>query len=73
MTASAQAQMGVPKPGQEKCYGVVKAGMNECGNKTHGCHAKAKKDADREEWIMVPKGLCEKLVGGSTSAPTKEK
>jgi uncharacterized membrane protein len=47
--------------------------MNECGNKTHGCQAKAKKDADREEWIVVPKGLCEKLVGGSTSAPTKEK
>ena len=25
-----------------------------------------KKDGDKNEWILVPKGLCNKLVGGST-------
>jgi len=54
---------------QEKCYGVVKAGANDCGNaaKTHACAGHAKTDADGGEWLGLPKGTCEKLVGGSTS------
>ena len=53
--------------GKEKCYGVVKAGMNECASKAnkHSCATLAKKDADPNEWIKVPSGLCDKLVGGS--------
>ena len=52
---------------KEKCYGVVKAGMNECASKAnkHSCATLAKKDADPNEWIKVPSGLCDKLVGGS--------
>jgi len=51
----------------EKCYGVVKAGKNDCGNKagTHSCAGQAKVDADPGEWVYVPKGLCDKLVNGS--------
>ncbi len=52
--------------GKEKCYGVVKAGKNDCGSlsQSHGCAGLAKKDADANEWVYVPKGLCEKLAGG---------
>ncbi len=52
---------------QEKCYGVVKAGMNACGSadKEHGCAAQAKEDGSGVEWLALPKGTCEKLVGGS--------
>lgn len=46
---------------KEKCYGVVKKGMNECGNKTHGCHTGATVDAGADEWLTVPEGLCAKL------------
>jgi len=46
---------------KEKCYGVVKKGMNECGNKTHGCHTGATVDAGADEWLNVPAGLCQKL------------
>lgn len=55
--------------GKEKCYGVVKAGHNDCGNaaKTHSCAGHAATDADGGEWLALPKGTCEKLVGGSTS------
>lgn len=52
--------------GKEKCYGVAKAGKNDCAslNKSHGCAGQAKKDADPNEWIYVPAGLCDKLAGG---------
>ena len=51
----------------EKCYGVAKAGKNDCGGKGHSCAGQAKADADGKEWITVPKGTCEKIVGGSTA------
>ena len=52
---------------KEKCYGVVKAGKNDCANAagTHSCAGSAATDADGGEWVYVPKGLCNKLVGGS--------
>lgn len=52
---------------KEKCYGVVKAGHNGCGNAqgTHSCAGQSEVDGDWGEWVSVPKGLCEKLVGGS--------
>jgi uncharacterized membrane protein len=57
------------KAEQEKCYGVAKAGENDCGAATHGCSAEAKVDNDPAEWKMVAKGTCEKL--GGTLAPKK--
>nr|VFJ46797.1 MAG: Predicted integral membrane protein (DUF2282) [Candidatus Kentron sp. FW]VFJ49006.1 MAG: Predicted integral membrane protein (DUF2282) [Candidatus Kentron sp. FW] len=51
-------------PGFEKCAGIVKAGMNDCGTSKHACGAQAKTDADPKEWIYVPKGTCKKIVGG---------
>jgi uncharacterized membrane protein len=52
----------------EKCYGVVKAGKNDCAGPSHSCQALSKKDGDGKEWINVPKGTCERLVGGSLTA-----
>lgn len=49
----------------EKCYGVVKAGSNDCGTSSHGCAGMSEVDGDKSEWVVVPKGLCEKLAGGS--------
>lgn len=53
---------------KEKCYGVAKAGKNDCGANGHSCAGQAAKDADGKEWIYVPKGTCEKIVGGSLTA-----
>jgi uncharacterized membrane protein len=55
--------------GKEKCYGVVKAGKNDCGAPGHSCAGQAAKDADPNEWVYVPAGTCDKLVGGSTEKP----
>jgi uncharacterized membrane protein len=52
------------KKDMEKCQGIVKAGMNDCGTSKHACAGQAKMDADPEEWIFVPKGTCGKIVGG---------
>ncbi len=57
---------------KEKCYGVVKAGHNDCANasKTHSCAGYASVDADGGEWLALPKGLCERLAGGSLTPKT---
>ncbi len=72
-TATAMTANDAQAADKEKCYGVVKAGMNDCGNAsgTHSCAGMAKKDADSGEWVYVPKGLCDKLAGGSTTKPAK--
>jgi uncharacterized membrane protein len=54
------------KKKMEKCYGVVKAGKNDCGDKAgkHSCAGGATKDGDKNEWLLLPKGACKKIVGG---------
>ena len=65
----AQAAPAQDKGGEkEKCYGIAKAGQNDCGTATHTCAGKAKKDNAPDEWKYVAKGTCEKL-GGRTQAP----
>jgi uncharacterized membrane protein len=54
--------------GTEKCYGVAKAGKNDCAGAAHACSGQSKKDADAREWIKVPKGTCDRLVGGTLTA-----
>ena len=57
-----------PKADQERCHGIVKAGKNDCAANGHGCAGQAKVDSDPKEWIAVPKGTCDKIVGGSLTA-----
>tara|TARA_R110000868_G_scaffold262401_2_gene521053 strand:- start:31612 stop:31872 length:261 start_codon:yes stop_codon:yes gene_type:complete len=64
-TLGATANAMEPTGEGEKCYGVAKAGSNDCGSIHHGCAGVATEDADSTEWVFVPKGLCDKLVGGS--------
>lgn len=55
----------------EKCYGVAKAGKNDCQTSHSSCAGTSKKDGDKGAWISVPKGTCEKIVGGSLQAMMK--
>lgn len=54
------------KGDKEKCYGIAKAGQNDCGTAKHTCAGKATKDNAPDEWKYVAKGTCEKLGGKST-------
>ena len=53
----------------EKCYGIVKAGSNDCSDSAgkHSCAGGSTKDSAKNEWILLPKGTCQKIVGGSLS------
>jgi len=49
----------------EKCYGVNKAGKNDCQTATASCAGSSTKDFDKAAFIAVPTGTCAKLGGGS--------
>ena len=55
------------KTESEKCYGIVKAGKNDCQTATSSCAGTSKTDGQKDAWIAVPKGTCEKIVGASTT------
>ena len=66
---SAAAVPDAPKT-WEKCAGVAKKGMNDCGSLDgkHGCAGQATKDNDDNEWVYVPQGTCAKITGGAVAA-----
>jgi uncharacterized membrane protein len=57
--ATAQAQE------TEQCFGVAKAGKNDCKAGAHQCAGQSTVDADPQSFVVVPKGTCEKIAGGS--------
>lgn len=65
LTAATQA---VAKDNMEKCYGVVKAGKNDCAGTGHTCQGQAKSDRDPNEFILLPAGTCSRLAGGILKA-----
>lgn len=66
-------KMGMGKPamkaGYEKCFGIAKAGMNDCAGKgaPHACAGQATMDRDKVDFVYLPKGSCDKIAGGSTT------
>lgn len=50
----------------EKCYGIVKAGLNDCQTSTHSCAGTSTADNQGDSWVYVPTGTCSKLTGSST-------
>ena len=43
---------------RERCYGVARAGSNDCGTAKHSCAKRAMYDHQPDEWKMVPAGTC---------------
>jgi uncharacterized membrane protein len=50
---------------KEQCYGIAKAGENECGsaNGSHTCSGLAKVDFSGQEWKTVAAGTCLNMGG----------
>jgi uncharacterized membrane protein len=68
LAGGAAAQSGpAPKPDFkfEKCYGVVKAGHNDCQTANSSCAGTSKRDMQADAWLYVPAGVCSKIAGGS--------
>ena len=55
-------------PATEKCFGIAKAGKNDCAGAAHACAGQGKKDGAATEWVKVPVGTCDRIVGGKLGA-----
>ena len=68
--ASANAEKSkttdMAKTEKEKCYGISKAGANDCASASgsHSCAGQAKVSNDGGDWVYVPKGACNRTSGG---------
>ena len=53
------------KPAKEKCFGVAKAGKNDCANLSgsHSCAGQSTKDGSADDWNYVAKGTCAAMKG----------
>lgn len=66
---SAQGPAPMPTFKAEKCYGIAKAGKNDCASTgNNSCAGTSKRDGDKKAWVFVPEGYCDRLVGASKSA-----
>jgi len=55
-------------PGSEKCYGIAKAGRNDCAAGAHSCAGQATRPMDKASFVYLPQGACSKIASGSTTA-----
>jgi uncharacterized membrane protein len=63
---SAQKPAEMPSFKAEKCYGIAKAGKNDCASTgNNSCGGSSKVNSDPKAWIYVPAGYCERIVGGT--------
>jgi len=70
-SATHHESMGEAKGDKVKCYGIAKAGKNDCATASHGCAGAAKADNDPAEWKFAPKAECEKQGGKLEAKPEK--
>ena len=71
---SGHAAAAVDMENMEKYFGIAKAGKNDCaGNKSaHACASRAAKSGDPLDWVVVPKGTCDKIASGRLKAVRKK-
>ena len=73
-TINAQAAQA-EKPAMEKCYGVAKAGKNDCAaGPGTSCAGSSTRDYQGDAWKLVPKGSCTKMKtpkGNGSLTPIK--
>ena len=63
--ASANSVAANKKVEMEKCYGVAKAGRNDCATASSSCAGTSTENRQKDAYIAIPKGTCSKIAGGS--------
>jgi uncharacterized membrane protein len=71
--AVAQVHPEKPTYKYEKCYGVARAGHNDCFFAGNSCAGTASKDNDLQSWVYVPQGTCKKISRGTLEPPKDAK
>ena len=51
----------------ERCFGISKAGKNDCGTGNAACAGSAQVDKQENTFLDLPKGTCDKIQGGKLS------
>ncbi len=69
LTSSPENQVAIAGSQAVKCFGVARAGLNDCGANGHDCSGKAVSDRDPREWVALPKDVCNKLVDSKGHRP----
>jgi uncharacterized membrane protein len=69
-SACGQSPTPVPAPTPpfkaEKCYGIARAGENDCASTGYNeCARTSRKALDLRAWIYVPVGYCQRIQGGT--------
>ncbi|KUO56773.1 MAG: hypothetical protein APF82_10760 [Sphingomonadales bacterium BRH_c42] len=73
-TGIAHAGPVKPQPGKEKCYGISKAGKNDCAaGPGTSCAGTSKRDYQGNAWKYVSKGTCAKIVTPKGNGSLKPK
>jgi uncharacterized membrane protein len=62
--AAAKERQAALRGATERCFGVAKAGANDCRTHAHVCAGWANTDRDRTAFVYVPAGTCTRLTGG---------
>lgn len=65
LITSASSVAADKKVEMEKCYGVAKAGRNDCATASSSCAGTSTEDRQKDAYIAIPKGTCSKIAGGT--------
>ncbi len=66
LAQTAEDKQDLPQMKKEKCFGIVKAGKNDCAaaDGSHSCAGLAKNDGGGQDWVLLPSGTCTRILGG---------
>ena len=64
-SVAADQAKSMDKAATEHCYGIAKAGKNDCASAAHSCAGQSTTDMDKTSFVSLPAGVCAKLAGGS--------
>lgn len=70
MSAETHSNSKEQSKAKERCYGVAKAGQNDCASGKNSCAGTSRVDNDPTAWKLVAKGSCLRM-GGKLPPPKK--
>jgi uncharacterized membrane protein len=56
---------------REQCAGIVKAGLSDCASVEHICAGMNTDDSSETDWLWLPIGTCNKIIGAHTLKASK--
>ncbi|HST93363.1 MAG TPA: DUF2282 domain-containing protein [Microvirga sp.] len=66
LTSAQASPAPTPSFQAEKCYGIAKAGQNDCASTgNNSCAGTSRVNADPKAWVYVPAGYCDRIVSAS--------